>query len=136
LPGIRRALGKNGAVAKTRHMKIAPSFPYRIALTGFFGLFSLLMLWNTVLTSAPKLPVAFMLILTITPLLLTMRGFLDGNPKSCAWLAYISLIYFMHGCSEAYASTSSRQLALLEILFSLMIFFGATFYIRLTGKHD
>jgi uncharacterized membrane protein len=114
-------------------MKIASSFPYRIALVGFFGLFALLMLWNTVLTPAPKLPVAFMLILTITPLLLPMRGFLEGRLKSCAWLAYVSLIYFMHGCSEAYASANTRQFALLEILLSLMVFFGATFYIRLSG---
>jgi uncharacterized membrane protein len=117
-------------------MKIAASFPYRIALVGFFGLFALLMLWNTVLTPAPKLPVAFMLILTVTPLLLPMRGFLDGRPKSCAWLAYISLIYFVHSCLEGYANDSIRPYALLETLLSLMIFFGATFYIRLARKHN
>jgi uncharacterized membrane protein len=114
-------------------MKIAPSFPYRIALTGFFGLFTLLMLWNTVLTPAPKLPVALMLLITVTPLLLPMLGFLNGQPKSCAWLAYISLIYFVHGCLEAYANVSIRPYALLETLLSLMIFFGASFYIRLSG---
>lgn len=114
-------------------MKIAANFPYRIALAGFFGLFALLMLWNTVLTPASKLPVALMLVFTITPLLLPMRGFLDGRLKSCAWLAYISLIYFIHGCSEAYVNASIRQYALLEIFLSLMIFFGASFYIRLSG---
>ena len=117
-------------------MKIAPSLPYRIALVGFFGLFALLMLWNTVLTPASKLPVAFMLILTVSPLLLPMRGFLDGRLKSSAWLAYISLIYFVHGCLEAYSSPLSRPFALLEILLSLMIFFGATFYIRLSGTRS
>ena len=96
-------------------MKLAPSFPYRIALTGFFGLFALLMLWNTTLTTAPKLPVALMLVITVTPLLLPMRGFLNGQLKSCAWLAYVSLIYFIHGCSEAY-------------------FFGHNFLYPLIGK--
>jgi uncharacterized membrane protein len=113
-------------------MSITPSFPYRIALTGFFGLFFLLMLWNTVLAPSPKLPVALMLLITVTPLLLPMRGFLNAQPKSCAWLAYISLIYFVYGCSEAYADANVRPYALLEVLFSLMIFFGATFYIRLS----
>ena len=116
-------------------MKIAPNFPYRIALTGFFGLFALLMLWNTVLTPASSLPVALMLLITVTPLLLPMRGFLDGHLKSCAWLAYISLIYFVHGCAEAYVNLSTRPYALLEILLSLMIFFGTSFYIRLNGSH-
>lgn len=117
-------------------MKIAPKFPYRIALVGFFGLFTLLMLWNTVLTPSPKLPVALMLAITVTPLLLPMRGFLDGQLKSCAWMAYISLIYFIHGCLEAYANADIWPYALLETLLSLMIFFGATFYIRLSGSRS
>ncbi len=110
------------------------TFAYRIALAGFLGLFSLLMLWNTVLVPNTRLPVALMLLLTVTPLLLPMRGFLDGRAKSCAWLAYISLIYFIHGCSEAYVSPLTRTYALLEILLSMMIFFGTTFYIRLAKK--
>ncbi|WP_411728524.1 DUF2069 domain-containing protein [Methyloglobulus sp.] len=114
-------------------MKIAPNFPYHIALMGFFGLFVLLMLWNTVLTPVSNFPVALMLLITVTPLLLPMRGFLNGRLKSCAWLAYISLIYFIHGCAEAYVNASTRPYTLLEILLSLMIFFGATFYIRLSG---
>ncbi len=114
-------------------MNIATSFPYRIAIAGFFGLFGLLMLWNTVLTPSGKFPIALMLIVTVSPLLVPMRGFLKGQLKNCAWLAYISLIYFIHGCLEAYVSVLSRPYALLEILLSLMIFFGSTFYIRLSG---
>jgi uncharacterized membrane protein len=117
-------------------MKIAPSFPYRVALIGFFGLFILLMLWNTILSPTAKSSVALMLVITITPLLLPMRGFLNGQLKSCAWLAYISLIYFVHGCLEAYANISIRPYALLETLLSLMIFFGTTFYIRLSGSRS
>ena len=109
-------------------------FHYRIAFAGFIGLFILLMLWNTALSSKPTLPVALMLILTITPLLLPMRGFLKGQPKNCAWLAYISLFYFIHGSSEAYLNTGTRTYALLEILLSMMIFFGSTFYIRFLRK--
>jgi uncharacterized membrane protein len=114
-------------------MKIAPHVFYWIATAGFFGLFALLMLWNTVFTPSSKFPVALMLLATVTPLLLPMRGFLDKKLKSCAWLAYISLIYFIHGCVEAYVNANTRPYALLEILLSLMIFFGTSFYIRLTG---
>lgn len=117
-------------------MKIAPNFAYTIALLGFFSLFALLMLWNTVLTPTSKLPVALVLMITVTPLLLPMRGFLDKRPKSCAWLAYVSLLYFVHGCSEAYANASIRSYALLEIILSLMIFFGTTFFIRLSKNHS
>ena len=111
-------------------MTIAPSTAYAIALTGFLGLFALRMLWPTVLDINPRYPVALTLLVTVTPLLIPMRGFLHGNPKSSAWLAYISLIYFMHGLIEAYSDKAVRLFASLEILFSLMIFGGVTIYLH------
>lgn len=116
-------------------MNIAPEIPYRFALAGFLGLFALMMLWNTVLTSPSKLPVAIMLFITVTPLLLPMRGFLAAQQKSCIWLAYISLPYFIHGCLEAFANSNVRLYAVLEMLLSLMIFFGAMFYVRFSKIH-
>lgn len=117
-------------------MTIKPIHCYITALIGFFGLFILLMLWNTLLAPSPHIPVALLLLITVTPLLLPMRGLLDRKPKSCAWAAYISLIYFIHGTAETYANANERLYSSLEILLSLMLFFGATFYIRLTGKQN
>ena len=115
-------------------MNIKPIYFYIVALTGYFGLFSLLMLWNTVLAPSSRFPVALRLLITVTPLLLPLRGFLDRNPKSCAWMAYISLPYFIHGSIEAYVNTNGRLYPSLEIIFSLMLFFGATLYVRFAGK--
>ncbi len=117
-------------------MNFKPVYFHTVALAGFLGLFTLLMLWNTVLTASSQFPVAFMLLITVTPLLLPLRGFLDRNRKSCAWMAYISLIYFIHGSIEAYASTTGRLYPLLEIILSLMLFFGTTLYLRFSGKHE
>ena len=115
-------------------MNIKPIYFYIVALTGFFGLFALLMLWNTVLAPSSRFPVALMLLITVTPLLLHLRGLLDRNPKSCAWMAYISLAYFIHGSVEAYANTNGRLYPSLEIILSLMLFFGTTLYVRFAGK--
>lgn len=115
-------------------MNIKPIYFYIVALTGFFGLFALLMLWNTVLVTSSRFPVALMLLITVTPLLLPLRGLLHRNPKSCAWMAYISLIYFLHGSVEAYANTNGRFYPSLEIILSLMLFFGTTLYVRFAGK--
>ena len=104
---------------------------YIIALIGYFGLFFLLMLWNTVLAPSIYFPVAIVLVVMITPLLLPLRGLLHGKPKSCAWAAYVSLIYFIHGSIEAFANADQRLLAIFEVFFSLLLFFGATFYVRL-----
>lgn len=115
-------------------MIIKADYFYALALTGFFGLFGLLMLWPTVLVPPTDFPVALRLLITVTPLLLPMRGFLDKRPKPCAWAAYISLIYFIHGSIEAYVNADERLYALLETGFSLLLFFGANFYVRTVGK--
>ncbi|WP_333874496.1 DUF2069 domain-containing protein [Methylobacter sp.] len=117
-------------------MNIKPIYCYIIALIGFFGLFALLMLWNTVLTPSTRFPVALVLLVAVTPLLLPMRGLLDRNPRSCAWAAYVSLIYFLHGTTEAYVNADERLYASFEIMLSLMLFFGTTFYVRLAGKQN
>ena len=107
---------------------------HAIALAGFFGLFVLLMLWHTQFAPSVRFPVALVLLVTVTPLLLPMRGLLHGNTKSCAWAAYVSLIYFIHGSAEAYVNSAERLYAMLEIVLSLMLFLGATFYVRLRKK--
>lgn len=107
---------------------------HRLALAGFFGLFGLLMAWPTLLSPPEKLPTALVLLLTVSPLLLPMRGLFDGKPRSCAWAAYISLLYFIHGSVEAYATPSERLAASLEIVFSLMLFVGATLFVRYHKK--
>lgn len=107
---------------------------HKIALCGFFGLFILLMAWPTVLSPPEYWPTALVLLVSVTPLLLPMRGLLDARPKSCAWAAYISLIYFMHGSIEAYADPAQRPFALIEVAFSLMLFAGAGLYVRYHKK--
>ena len=115
-------------------MKLNPVYFHHMALFGFLGLFTLLMLWQTVLAPSSRFPVALLLLITVTPLLLPMRGLLARNPKSCAWAAYLSLFYFIHGTVETYANGEERLYAVMEILFSSLLFFGCSFYIRYAGK--
>lgn len=103
---------------------------YHIALMSYFALFILLMLWNTLLYPSSYFPVALVLIVFVFPLLLPLRGFLHGRKKSTAWLGYISLIYFVHGISEAYVNAAERVYAILEIIFSLLLFLSISFYLR------
>jgi uncharacterized membrane protein len=128
--GLIPAIIKHLHLFPEHYSSMNPNYFYAIALIGFFGLFALLMLWPTVLVPPAEFPVALVLLISVTPLLLPMRGLLDRNRRSCAWAAYISLIYFIHGSQEAYADTSGQPYALLEVLFSLLLFLGAAFYVR------
>jgi uncharacterized membrane protein len=106
-----------------------------IAIFSFFGLFILLMAWNTVLAPSTRFPVALVLLVFITPLLLPFRGLLDGRLKSCTWISYVSLIYIVHGVLEAYANPAERYLAIAEIILSLALCFSAGFYVYRTPKN-
>lgn len=105
---------------------------HHAALCGFLGLFFLQMAWHTLLFPAKDFPVALMLLIVIGPLLAPFRGFLNCRLKSCTWMSYISLPYFIHGVMEAYASRPELPYALLEILFSLLLCFGAGLYVYKT----
>lgn len=106
---------------------------YMLALTAYLSLFALLMIWNTLISPPEKLPVALALMITVTPLLLPLRGFIKGHLKSCSWMAYLSMPYFIHGSIEAYAR-AEYLLPAMEMLFSLMLFTGATFYVRYAAR--
>lgn len=107
---------------------------YYAGLAGFFCLFLLLMAWHTVLLPSPRWPTALLLIVGVGPLLLPFKGFLDRNLKSCTWMSYLSLPYFAHGVIEAYVDQDARPYALLEVLFSLLLCFGAGFYVYKAEK--
>jgi uncharacterized membrane protein len=107
---------------------------YYAALVGFFGLFLLMMAWHTVLATSNKLPTALLLIVSVGPLLLPFKGLLNLNLKSCTWMSYLSLPYFAHGVAEAYVNQSQRPYAVLEILFSLLLCFGAGMFVYKAEK--
>lgn len=115
-------------------MHIQARYYYLLAQVGFFGLFVLLMAWNTLWYPVTKFPIALVLLLSITPLLLPMRGFLQANARSCAWMAYLSIGYLMHGSVEVYVNSIERLPASLEVLFSALLFIGTTFFIRFKNR--
>ncbi len=107
---------------------------YYAGLIGFFGLFFLHMAWHTLLFPVRAFPVALLLVVTVGPLLLPFKGLLNRNLKSCTWMSYLSLPYFVHGVTEAYVSQGERPYALLEVVFSLLLCFGAGLYVYKADK--
>ncbi|MGR8929987.1 MAG: DUF2069 domain-containing protein [Gammaproteobacteria bacterium] len=107
---------------------------YYVGLIGFFGLFFLLMAWHSVLAPSIHFPVALMLLVIIGPLLIPFKGLLNRCLKSCTWMTYLSLPYFIHGVTEAYVDQAHRTYGLLEVLFSLMLCFGAGLYVYKAEK--
>lgn len=74
-----------------------------------------------------------LLIFKAVPLLLPLFGILRGKRYTYQWASMFILIYFTEGVVRAWADTGvSAQLALVEVVLTLMFFTCAIFYARLS----
>ncbi|MCP5158457.1 MAG: DUF2069 domain-containing protein [Gammaproteobacteria bacterium] len=105
-----------------------------VALTGYFGLFGLLMLWFTCLEPPRLLPVALVLFVLVGPLLLPLRGLLYGRTYTYIWAGFLALFYFTVGVFHVAGPMVRPWLAWLEIGFSILWFLGAILYVRAKAR--
>lgn len=97
------------------------------------ALILLTLAWETVL--APFKPGGSLLILKTLPLLLPLFGILHGKRYTYKWASMFILLYFMEGVVRAWSDVGlSAQLAFAEVILSVLFFFCAIFYARLTRE--
>jgi uncharacterized membrane protein len=101
-------------------------------LAGHFGLIALLLAWQLWL-SPSTLPSGLVLLVLVGPLLLPLRGLIQGRPKSHFWASVLALLYILHGAGELFATVQDRPLAVMEIVLALCLYIGALSYVRLRG---
>ena len=107
-------------------------FYYSLTLTGYFGMLILLASWIIYFAPPKNATTSLALIFILSPLLIALRGLLNGKRYTYAWSSMLILFYFMHGVIEAWAneSTTIKNLALVEVAFSVIFFIGAIFYVK------
>jgi uncharacterized membrane protein len=105
-----------------------------VALTGYFSLFGLLLIWFAWLEPPHHLPVSLVLLILVGPLLTPLRGLLHGRPYTYAWAAFLALFYFTVGIFHVAGPMMRPWLAWLEIGFSILWFLGAIMYVRSQGR--
>ena len=98
-----------------------------ITLLGWASLGLLLLVWNTWLIDLHHHTLLGSLAIALVPLLLPLRGILQGEWRAYLAAALLSLMYFMHGVTEAFQPGDNLP-ASLEIAFSLIGFAGALGY--------
>lgn len=75
------------------------------------------------------------LILKVVPLLIPLFGILKGKRYTYQWSSMLILFYFIEGVVRAWSDQGlSAQLAMIEILLTLVFFVCTIFYARLTRK--
>jgi len=107
---------------------------YWLQLLSYLALIAFITAWITVLAPPQTFPIALVLIVCVVPLLLPLMGVLHGRDKPVNWAAYLSLLYFIHGTTEVFASPATRTLGIIEIVISITVFFSTSLYIRRLTK--
>jgi uncharacterized membrane protein len=101
------------------------------ATVSLIALILLCLAWESIL--APLRPGGSLLVLKATPLLLPLFGILRGKRYTYQWSSMFILFYFTEGVVRAWSDVGlSAQLALLELLFTLLFFVCAIYYARLS----
>lgn len=108
----------------------------QVTLASWFGLFALTLSWVTMFAESPRIPVSLMLIVYVGPLLIPLRGLLNANIRAHIWTTLLVLFYFIHGIVEAWASPAERWLAVTEIIFSVTLFIGCFYFVRLSNRQS
>jgi uncharacterized membrane protein len=101
------------------------------AIISLIALIFLCLLWESLL--APLKPGGSLLILKALPLLLPLFGILKGKRYTYQWASMFILLYFTEGVVRAWSEHGiSANLAMIEVVLSLIFFLCAIFYAKLT----
>jgi uncharacterized membrane protein len=106
---------------------------YSLTLAGYFGILLLLPVWYGWLAPPGLLPPRLALLVLGLPLFFPLRGLLHARRYTVAWSLFLSLLYFTHGCMEAWSNNDARWLALTEVGLALLWLTGGIAWLRTTN---
>lgn len=104
------------------------------ALSGYFGVLILILLWHTWWSPPKQIPIALVLTILLIPLLFPLSGLLSGKMYTYAWSSFLALFYFALGVSDVYSAIFDKTYGVLMIGTSLLWFIGSISYIRQCKK--
>lgn len=107
-----------------------------MTLTGYFGLLILLSSWIIYFDPPKNNTTSLQLLVILAPLLLGLRGILNGKRYTYAWMSMLILFYFMHGVVEAWANQSTllQILSLIEVALTVILFIGSILFVKYKSR--
>ncbi|CAM3970903.1 DUF2069 domain-containing protein [Vreelandella rituensis] len=106
----------------------------RQLVLGSFVLLILLMVYRGFAVQSDTINVAPMLVFVL-PLLLFSPSIISRRPRGHAWLAFVSLLYFMQGVMVATLPGQGMR-GVTEAIVSLALFVGCTGYARFRSRQQ
>ena len=104
-----------------------------LTLTGYFGLMIGLYAWHLLINQTEPHLISIIILTQLGPLMLPIRGLLNGKTYTHAWSIYLAIFYFIIGVWYSGAD-DTLMFGLYVTAFSLMFFTGAVLYTRLSAR--
>jgi uncharacterized membrane protein len=105
----------------------------KIALTSYFLLLAFMPIWLIYLSPSALSPMASLLLFTV-PLLIPLKGLLQGSPYTYAWSNFIIMLYFLHSLTTLFVSTADIIWATIELILATSFFLSASYYAKYRGQ--
>lgn len=104
--------------------------PGRLATTAYLALLGWQPAW-LLLLPPPAGPRSLWLALVATvPLLVPLKGVLEGRLRAMTWGGFLAVIYFVLGVTEAWSNPPMRLAAVFEASLALAYVFALTRHVR------
>ncbi|HFD87960.1 MAG TPA: DUF2069 domain-containing protein [Gammaproteobacteria bacterium] len=108
---------------------------YFLSLTGYLGLFSLIMVSLFQLPPDNHPPRLLLLFILAGPLLFPLRGLLHGRPYTHAWSGFMALVYLVIAIAIA-ADEKTLFTGIGEALLSGLWFTGSLLFVRWSASKE
>lgn len=105
------------------------------SLLSFFGLATLLLVWNFFFANVPSNLLWVILGAQLAPLLLLAPGLILGNARAHAWACFVVNLYFIQGVLAAFDPSKALYGWLLTVL-SFSLFCAALMFTRWRFQYE
>jgi len=106
---------------------------FQLCRTGYIALVLLLTGWFIQQGLEGTYSLAFNL-MWILPLLMPLKGVIQGNPYTYAWASFILCLYLLHGLTLVYVTEEALAFAVIESVLISALLVGFPFYARKRGR--
>ncbi|MGK0250317.1 MAG: putative membrane protein [Oleispira sp.] len=91
-------------------------------------------LWQSTISPHPHLNNYVIAVMWIIPMLLPLKGILEGKPYTHAWANFILMFYFLHALTILWVDDGERWLALIELVITSSAFVANILFARVRAK--
>ena len=140
---------KNTSSSNDKTPRFSTNTLKKITLSSYFLLLILMPVWliilspdivsesltdlaktNSIDTSKNSMSPLLTFVFFVLPLLLPLKGLIQGKPYTYAWANFIVMIYFLHSLTTFWVSSEDRIWAIIEFILATTMFLAGSYYAK------